>query len=359
MTDIHGEASVRASKPLGAVRRRPIPRNAEDLVMMRDAPGGGPLPGLVVPTVPGVALAAWIAEYRPLMLAELNRRGALLFRGFRIESATDLATVAGACAISSLMSYSERSSPRRSVGAGIYTSTEYPASQPIFLHNENSYAHGWPRRLCFSCVVAAEQGGATPLADTRGVLRRIEPAVARRFADRGVLYVRRFGGPLGLHWRDVFQVDTVEALEREYRRFGYVIVRGAGERLTTRRRGQAIIAHPDTGEQSWFNHAAFFHRSTLAESIDAMLHNIVADEDLPADTFYGDGQPIEPDVIAGIRDAYRCETVRFAWEVGDVLLIDNLITAHGRDPFVGRRVVHVAMLDPMSVDERPASPPAR
>jgi alpha-ketoglutarate-dependent taurine dioxygenase len=335
---------VRNIKPLGSVRRRPIPWAAADLVVIRDLSAGYHLPGLAEPAVPGVALAAWISRCRDLVLAELARRGALLFRGFRVENATELASVAGACATSTLMSYSERSSPRRPVGSGVYTSTEYPASKAIFMHNENAYAHTWPRRLCFSCVKPAQQGGATPLADTRRVLQRIDPAIVRGFEDRGVLYVRRFGGPLGLHWRDVFQVDTIDALEEAYAPFGYAIERRADERVITRRRGQAVIVHPESSERSWFNHAAFFHRSGLGENLDG----IVAEKDLPADTFYGDGEVIAPETVAAIRDAYHRETVRFTWQAGDVVLVDNLITAHGRDAFVGERVVHVAMVDPMS-----------
>lgn len=335
---------VRNIKLLGSVRRRPIPRATADLVVIRDLSAGCYLPGLAEPAVPGVALAAWISRCRDLVLAELARRGALLFRGFHVESAAALASVAGACATSTLMSYSERSSPRRPVGGGVYTSTEYPASKAIFMHNENAYAHTWPRRLCFSCVTPAQQGGATPLADTRRVLQRIDPAIIRRFEERGVLYVRRFGGPLGLHWRDVFQVDTVDALERTYAPFGYAIERGADERVITRRRGQAVIAHPESRERSWFNHAAFFHRSGLGENLDG----IVAEKDLPADTFYGDGETVASEIVAAIRDAYHRETVRFTWQAGDVLLVDNLITAHGRDAFVGERAVHVAMVDPMS-----------
>lgn len=50
-----------------------------------------------------------------------------------------------------LLEYRERSSPRTHVEHNIYTSTEYPAHHPIFLHNENSYAHTWPLNL-FSSV---------------------------------------------------------------------------------------------------------------------------------------------------------------------------------------------------------------
>ena len=46
-----------------------------------------------------------------------------------------------------------------------------------------------------------------------------------------------------------------------------------------------------------------------------------------------------------MADAYAQVTGRFAWEQGDVLLLDNMLTAHGRRPYSGARQVVVAMSD--------------
>jgi hypothetical protein len=107
------------------------------------------------------------------------------------------------------------------------------------------------------------------------------------------------------------------------------------------------MRHPRTGETVWFNHALFFHVSSLPEG--AARESIiagVAEEDLPYNTFYGDGAPIESEVLSQIREAYRSETVSFDWERGDVLMVDNMLVAHGREPFEGARDVAVVMGDP-------------
>ncbi len=103
-----------------------------------------------------------------------------------------------------------------------------------------------------------------------------------------------------------------------------------------------------TGESVWFNHATFFHVSTLeASTRDALLAEF-KEEDLPNNTYYGDGSQIEPQVLDELRDAYRQELVLFPWQQGDLLMIDNMLTAHSRTPYVGERNILVAMSTPYS-----------
>ncbi|MEK8173013.1 TauD/TfdA family dioxygenase [Streptomyces sp. M19] len=60
-----------------------------------------------------------------------------------------------------LLEYTERSTPRSRVSGRVYTSTEYPAAQPIVQHNENAYSHSFPHWLFFAALETATTGGET------------------------------------------------------------------------------------------------------------------------------------------------------------------------------------------------------
>lgn len=118
--------------------------------------------------------------------------------------------------------------------------------------------------------------------------------------------------------------------------------------LRLRYRRPAIARHPRTGEEVWFNHAAFFHLSTLDERTRSGLLTTVAPADLPYHTCYGDGGAIEPESMEAVRGAYEAEAVAFPWRRSDLLLVDNMLVAHARAPFRGPRLVLVGMTDPHS-----------
>jgi alpha-ketoglutarate-dependent taurine dioxygenase len=126
-----------------------------------------------------------------------------------------------------------------------------------------------------------------------------------------------------------------------------------GDCLRTSQVRPAIARHPHTGEPVWFNHAVFFHVSTLEPQIrDAPLSDF-AEKDLPTNTYYGDGSRIEPAVLDELREIYRQETVVFRWQEGDILMLDNMLTAHGRAPYAGPRKVVVSMAIPLTHEELP------
>lgn len=328
-------------RPGAAGRRAAVPPG-----LVEAAPLAGNLPWLVRPAVPGVDLAAWAAAHRDLVSGWLETHRALLFRGFGIDSVEAFHAVVGATSEGELLQYRDRSTPRNEVGAGIYVSTVYPAAQAIQLHNEGTYWRRFPGKIFFCCLVAARQGGETPLADVRGVLARLAPRVRDRFRDLGVLYVRNYNDGFGLPWQEVFQTESRGEVEEYCRQQGIAFEWKEGGRLTTRQVRPAIRRHPRSGEEVWFNHAAFFHVSSQEPAVrEAMLADL-GEEGLPYNTYYGDGSPLEEEVAEQIRAAYHAETVKFPWQAGDVLLLDNLTVAHGREPYTGERRVVVAMAEP-------------
>ncbi|MGS2807685.1 TauD/TfdA family dioxygenase [Nocardia sp. MW-W600-9] len=315
----------------------------------------GPQPSL--PTViecDGAEMPAlpWLHANRVVVENYLHSSGAILLRGFHIDTAqfeTIMDRLYGP-----LVAEHERSSPRHSVAPGVFTSTDHPADQTIFLHNEMSYSATWPMRIAFLCVRAPEVGGQTPIADTRRVLRAIPADVRSRFIERGVMYVRNYGDGFGLPWQTTFDTEDREVVERFCRDNGLIVEWKDRNRLRTRRIGAVVARHPVTGATVWFNHATFFHVSTLAPELRDALAAEMAPEDLPTNSFYADGSPIEDDILETVRAAYLDASTSFDWQVGDVLLLDNMLTAHGRSPFLGDRKIVVTMARPFTTTSAPA-----
>lgn len=331
--------------PFDGVRRRAVTAAGASWIRAEPYAEGGRGPVVLSPAVGDIDLVSWARENRALLEGHLLKNGAVLFRGFEVAGAEGFEQLIRAISGEPL-EYRERSSPRQQVYGRVYTSTDYPAHQSIFPHNENSYQHVWPMKIFFRCRTPAARGGETPTADTREVLRLLTPGTVARFAERGCLYVRNFDDHFGLPWQTVFQTDDPNAAERYCRAAGISVEWMTGDRLRTRAVRPAVASHPMTGERVWFNHVAFFHVSTLDPSIRDGLLATMSEDELPSNTYYGDGSPIEPEVLDEIRDAYRRATVSFPWRRGDILLLDNMLTAHARAPYEGRREVLVGMSEP-------------
>lgn len=305
------------------------------------------LPLKISPAVENLDLVAWAKNNRVFLDEELTKHGAILFRKFDIKSVEEFEQFVSATSNKSVP-YNERSSPRSRVRGNIYTSTDYPADQRISFHNENSYQNTFPSKLFFFCITPAEQGGETPIADCRRVLERISPKILRRFSGKGGwMLVRNFAADLGLSWQTAFQTTRQSEVEEYCRRAG-ILTEWRGDRLRTRQVRPLVQIHPVSGARSWFNHLTFFHVSTLGPAVAAALMSQCSQENLPANTYYGDGSNIEAAVLEDLREAYQQESKSFRWRRGDLLLLDNILTAHSREPFLGPRQIVVGMSDPIT-----------
>lgn len=320
--------------------RQPVPSSVS--LVERGLPAGTSFP-MIHAATPGGLLDAveWAAAHRDSLQDDLDRHGAVLLRGFTLSAHERLQEIVQRLSGRDALDYDYRSTPRRRVSSKVYTSTEYPPEQEIPFHNEVAYAREWPQLLAFYCEVAAAQGGATPLADSCGVYRRLDESLRRRFERDGVRYVRNYGD-LDLSWPEVFQTSDREEVDAYCAKAG-IEVEWTGDSLTTRQVCQATTRHPRTGEIAWFNQAHLFHLSSLEPTVRDALLDVVPIEKLPRNAYYGDGETIPDEVIAEIQAAYEAEAVDTPWQPGDLLLVDNVLRAHGRRAFQGARRVLVAM----------------
>jgi alpha-ketoglutarate-dependent taurine dioxygenase len=302
----------------------------------------------VQPGQTGVSLAAEIHALRTVVDHSLERDGAILFSGFAPEGVEGFQQFAASFG-HPLLNYEFGSTPRSQVdGKGVYTSTEYPAHRSIPLHNEQAYTTEWPMRIFFYCAKAAVSGGETPIADSRRVFQRINPGLRKRFEEKRLMYVRNYGNGLDLTWQQVFNTDCHSDVEDYCRTRGIQCEWNEDGDLRTRQLVQGVARHPRTRDWVWFNQAHLFHLSNLDEEMQEILLDTVGEEGLPRNVYYGDGSPLEADALAEIRGVLsECEVV-FPWQTGDVLMLDNMLTAHSRKPFSGERTVVVAMAEGVS-----------
>jgi amino acid adenylation domain-containing protein len=317
--------------------------SGEELIEKSDLAPGQSLPLVLRPRVEGVDLPDWARAHRAELERELRTHGALLFRGFEIDSSALFERFAAAVCDDLFNENGEH--PREVVSGNVYTPVFYPPDKHLLWHNENSFNMSWPQKIMFCCLTPPAEGGETPIVDSRQVFARLPPAVRERFLRLGVMYQRNFGDGLGLPWQTVFQVATPAEAESKCRLDRIEFDWRGKDRLRTRSVRPAAIRHPETGEMTWFNQAQHWHLSCLdaetRESMTALFH----EDELPRHCYYGDGSPIDGSVMRQILDTYRNLEVCFPWQRGDVLLLDNLLTAHARNPFKGKREILVALGD--------------
>ena len=285
----------------------------------------------------------WIKENKSLLEDYLIKFGGILLRNFGIYSVSEF-NKAVQILCPNLLDYVYRSTPRTKLGGKIYTATEYPADRTIPLHNENSYSNLWPTKIFFFSVIVASEGGETPIADSRKVYKRIDNSIREKFEQKGILYVRNYNPGIDLSWQDVFQTDQKELVNKYCQDNNIEFEwKKSGPELTTKQVCQATIVHPISRVPVWFNQAHLFHISALEENDRISLIKELGEENLPRNTFYGDGQPIEIEVLNHIREVYNQEKIKFQWQKGDIMMLDNILTAHARETYKGERKVAVAM----------------
>ena len=290
-----------------------------------------------------VNLPDWYTTNREAIEKEILIYGGVLFRNFNIYSVSEFNKVAQSI-IPDLSDYVYRSTPRTKLGGKIYTATEYPASQTIPLHNENAYSRSWPSKILFCSILVADEGGETPIADSRKVYNLIDSKIREKFEAKEVLYVRNYRNGVDLPWQEVFQTESRAEVERYCTEQNISFEWDSDDaELTTRQIAQATLIHPLTKEKVWFNQAHLFHFSALEKAAQESLLTECGEKGLPRNSFYGDGTLIEEQDLNHIREVYESQKLKFLWEKGDVLLLDNVLMTHGREPYKGERKVVVAM----------------
>lgn len=330
-------------------RRKPIVVGDERLVRIEKISPTSSIPEVVSPLIPDLDLAGWIAGNKRLLERLLHESGAVLFRGFQINAVRNFENAAAQICRELFNENGEH--PRTATSANVYQPVFYPPDKQLLWHNENSFNYRFPAKIMFACIKPAESGGETPVADSREIYRRLDSKIVRLFEEKQVMYVRNYSRNLGLDWQTVFKTEDRAEVERQCResRFSFDWKPNGGFR--TRCVRPAIVIHPATGEKTWFNQAQHWHFSCLDGKTQEVFKNSFSEEDVPRQCYFGDGSPIEDSMMNEILDVYREIEAVYPWQSGDMIVVDNLLAAHGRNPFTGERKLLVALGDMLTYDE--------
>jgi hypothetical protein len=191
-------------------------------------------------------------------------------------------------------------------------------------------------------VTAALDKGFVSEVEKRGVLYK------RNFRDRSVSTGDAFWDAVHRSWQDSFNTDDPNQPVSDCKAMGLDVEWLADGSLSTIYRSPGMITHPRTRQRLWFNHIATksVNPTTMVPERRATFEACYGAGNRPrwSETTFNDGGAIPREWIDQLQDVLRAHAVAFPWSHGDVLLVDNTLTAHGRNSYTGLRDVQVALL---------------
>lgn len=315
-------------------------------------------------------LINWIASNKSQIEEKLTESGAVLFRGFDIQTPEDFENVAKAID-NDLKDDYMGTSPRDKKSGFVFSASELPPHYPIMQHCEMSFLPAAPRRLFFYCHIEPEYGGETPICDFRKVYQELDPKIRAEFEQKGVKHIRNYSSPdhkgtSGFQlksWLDMFHTTDKSVIEKKCAENDIICEWKEYDGLRLINKNDATKIHPRTGEKVWFNHTQVFHVSAAAAEYHkihkrqkrwetfkySMLLELMTwykkltknPNEQSMHVTFGDDSPIPDEYVEHIEDVIWKNMVIESWKKGDIICIDNFSTSHGRLPYYGPREIMV------------------
>ncbi len=280
---------------------------------------------------------------RQQLNADAAAHGAVLFRGFPLQTAEDFDQFIRAFDLPAFK-YDDSLSNAVRVNRTdlVFTANEAPPDVTIYLHHEMAQTPVYPSKLFFFCEKAAESGGATPLCRSDHLFAELEsqaPAFAAACREKGLRYTNTMppendaGSGMGRSWRSTWQAESREAAEARMEKLGYTWEWLEDGCLRATTPTLPAVRELDSGRTSFFNQLiAAFHGWKDARN------------DPSKSITHGDGSPLDKDGVQMAVDLAAQFTFDVPWQAGDVALVDNYVTMHGRRSFSGTRKVLASLV---------------
>lgn len=281
-------------------------------------------------------LAQWIAHNKQQVRELHADAGAVLFRGFSVARESEFDSAVRVFSEATPYMVEDQNSHNQFVTDG----------EDVWYHNDYCDRAKWPRYLIFWCELTNASGGQTPFVDTSRVYREIPDRIRERFESQGWILQRRFHPGIGVDAKGYFKTDDVDEIRRQLVHLEAFDERWDGDVLTGFSvRFAPSFEHPAVGLRVWANNITFSNIAMVEKTIREQLVSDYTLDELPVNTFWGDGTPISAQDIKALRDIYRANEVCFDWQEGDVLLIDNIRCVHGRRPILAPQRVNVGVCE--------------
>jgi alpha-ketoglutarate-dependent taurine dioxygenase len=303
------------------------------------------------------ALVRWMVDHHDDIEDALLTFGAVLWRGFPVTDTDDFADTMASFEPYS-KGYTAGTSERQPIKGQVMESTTTAENIYILLHQEMSYMPDNPRAVAFWCKTPSETGGETVICDMRGVLEALPEELGRKFVEKGIRYVRNMrnrdvddwrADPILHHpnWQDRFDTTDRAVVEQKLRERGVDLRWEQDGSVTFWTELPGITHHPVTGERLFFNqmvqqtkHPVMFGGDASNMPVGPYDDKIVKAHFITFST----GESLTEDEFMTIHNELERRKVAFPWQPGDVLLLENKFTAHGRHPFTGHRDIQVMLL---------------
>jgi alpha-ketoglutarate-dependent taurine dioxygenase len=292
----------------------------------------------------------WAAKHRDALRTVVAEHGAVMVRGLGLGDAGETTAVFRQLT-SSLMTEKEAFARRQVYADGVYSSATWPANQPMCMHHELSYRLEVPSLMLFACLSAPTRGGATAVSDSPTVLDALPNDLTERFERDGWLLARSYNDEIGATLEEAFGTEDRDAIESYCRANAIELEWQPDGELRTRQRRSAVVRHPVTGERCFFNQLAFLNEWTIDPEVHEYLVDMYGAEGLPFNTGFGTGEPLTQGIVELINAVYEANTMREPWQAGDLMLVDNIRTAHSREAYDGPREILVGMAEPVRLSD--------